>query len=174
LILVDTNVILDLVENDPVWADWSQQQLESASLQATLCINPVIYAELSIAFDAIEELESMLIQGEIHLEPIPREALFLAGKTFVSYRRKKGRKTGYYLISSSVLMQRSRDCRCSRETRAATRLTSRLSSSLLRRALNDPGWNRSRAELTAAAAAFRQMGTQFWLDKAEAALEAQH
>jgi hypothetical protein len=94
LILVDTNVILDLVENDPVWADWSQQQLEAASLQATLCINSVIYAELSIAFDAIEELESMLIQGEIHLEPIPREALFLAGKTFVSYRRKKGRKTG--------------------------------------------------------------------------------
>ncbi len=94
MILVDTNVILDLVENDPVWADWSQQQLEAASLQATLCINPVIYAELSIAFDAIEELESMLIQGEIHLEAIPREALFLAGKTFVSYRRKKGRKTG--------------------------------------------------------------------------------
>jgi predicted nucleic acid-binding protein len=94
LILVDTNVILDLVENDPVWADWSQQQLEAASLQATLCINPVIYAELSIAFEAIEELESMLKQGEIHLEPIPREALFLAGKAFVSYRRKKGRKTG--------------------------------------------------------------------------------
>ena len=94
MILVDTNVILDLVENDPVWADWSQQQLEAASLQATLCINSVIYAELSIAFDAIEELESMLIQGEIHLEPIPREALFLAGKTLVSYRRKEGRKTG--------------------------------------------------------------------------------
>jgi hypothetical protein len=93
LILVDTNVILDLVENDPVWADWSQQQLEAASLQATLCINPVIYAELSIAFDAIEELETMLIQGEIRLEPIPREALFLAGKAFVSYHRKKGRKT---------------------------------------------------------------------------------
>ena len=94
MILVDTNVILDLVENDPVWADWSQQQLEAASLQATLCINPVIYAELSIAFEAIEELESMLKQGEIHLEPIPREALFLAGKAFVNYRRKKGKKTG--------------------------------------------------------------------------------
>lgn len=94
MVLVDTNVILDLVENDPVWADWSQQQLEAASLQTTLCINPVIYAELSIAFEAIEELESMLKQGEIHLEPIPREALFLAGKAFVSYRRKKGRKTG--------------------------------------------------------------------------------
>lgn len=94
MILVDTNVILDLVENDPVWADWSEQQLEAAGLQGTLCINPVIYAELSIAFDAIEELETMLTQAEIHLEPIPREALFLAGKAFVHYRRKKGAKTG--------------------------------------------------------------------------------
>ena len=56
MILVDTNVILDLIENHPVWADWSEQQLEAASLQGTLCINSVVYAELSIAFDAIEAL----------------------------------------------------------------------------------------------------------------------
>jgi predicted nucleic acid-binding protein len=94
LILVDTNVILDLVQNDPVWADWSQQQLEAASLQATLCVNPVIYAELSIAFNAIEELERVLAEGEFQLEPIPREALFLAGKVFLDYREQKGTKTG--------------------------------------------------------------------------------
>ena len=94
MILVDTNVILDLVENDPVWADWSQQQLEIASLQTTLYINPVIYAELSIAFNAIEDLETALKQGEFRLEPIPREALFLAGKAFVKYRRQKGIKAG--------------------------------------------------------------------------------
>jgi predicted nucleic acid-binding protein len=94
LILVDTNVILDLVENDPVWADWSQLQLERASLQTTLCINSVIYAELSIAFDSIEALEAVLKQGEFRLETIPREALFLAGKAFVDYRRKKGTKAG--------------------------------------------------------------------------------
>jgi predicted nucleic acid-binding protein len=93
LILVDTNV-LDLVENDPLWADWSQQQLETASLQTTLCINPVIYAELSIAFDKIEDLETVLMEGEFRLEPIPREALFLAGKTFVKYRKQRGAKTG--------------------------------------------------------------------------------
>jgi predicted nucleic acid-binding protein len=93
LILVDTNVILDLVENDPVWADWSQQQLEVASLQATLCINSVIYAELSIAFDDIEDLENVLKQGEFRMEPIPREALYLAGKAFVKYRKQKGAKT---------------------------------------------------------------------------------
>ena len=94
MILVDTNVILDLVENDPVWADWSERQMEAANLQAILCINPVIYAELSIAFDTIEQLERMLAQAQIHLEPIPREALFLAGKAFLGYRRNKGGKTG--------------------------------------------------------------------------------
>ena len=93
MILVDTNVILDLVENDPVWADGSQHQLEAASLQGILCINPVIYAELSIAFHAIEELESMLTEGEFHREPIPREALFLAGKAFANYRQQNGGKT---------------------------------------------------------------------------------
>ena len=93
MILVDTNVILDLVENDPVWADWSQQQLEVASLQATLCINSVIYAELSIAFDDIEDLENVLKQGEFRMESIPREALYLAGKAFVKYRKQKGAKT---------------------------------------------------------------------------------
>jgi predicted nucleic acid-binding protein len=94
LILVDTNVILDVVENDTVWSDWSQQQLEAASLRDTLCINPVIYAELSIAFEAIEDLEGVLIQGEFRVESIPREALFLAGKAFVMYRKQKGARTG--------------------------------------------------------------------------------
>ena len=93
MVLVDTNVILDLVQNDPVWADWSQQQLESASLQGVLCINAVIYAELSIAFDRIEHLESVLKQGEFRVEPIPREALFLAGKAFVKYRKQRGVRT---------------------------------------------------------------------------------
>ena len=94
MILVDTNVILDLVANDPVWADWSQQQLEAASLQTTLCVNPVIYAELSIAFKKIEELETVLNEGEFRLEQIPREALFLAGKAFAKYRKLKGTRTG--------------------------------------------------------------------------------
>lgn len=94
MILVDTNVILDVIENDPVWADWSQQQLEVASVRATLYINAVIYAELSIAFKQIEELETTLNKGEFRLEPIPREALFLAGKAFAKYRKQKVGKTG--------------------------------------------------------------------------------
>jgi len=92
LILVDTNVILDLVENDPVWADWSQQQLEIAGLQDNVCINAVIYAELSIAFETIEELEAALTRGQFSMEAIPREALFLAGKVFLQYRKRKGIK----------------------------------------------------------------------------------
>ncbi len=92
--LVDTNVILDVVENDPKWAAWSQAQLEVTSLKFTLVINPVIYAELSIAYQRIEELEAMLKSAELRLDPIPREALFLAGRVFLKYRQRKGTKSG--------------------------------------------------------------------------------
>ena len=94
MILVDTNVILDVLEDDPVWGNWSQQQLEAASIRDALCINPVIYAELSIAFARIEELEAALRVAGVSLEQVPREALFLAGKVFLAYRRKKGSKSG--------------------------------------------------------------------------------
>ena len=94
MLLVDTNVILDVVENDPVWADWSQAQLDAASLKYTLIINPVIYAELSIAYQQIEELEAMLKAAALRVEPIPREALFLAGRVFLNYRKRKGTKSG--------------------------------------------------------------------------------
>lgn len=94
LILVDTNVILDVVEDDPNWAAWSQSQLEMAAARATLVINPIVYAELSIAFQRIEELESMLAMGAFRIKELPREALFLAGKAFLRYRRQGGAKNG--------------------------------------------------------------------------------
>jgi hypothetical protein len=94
LVLVDTNVILDVVGDDPTWGDWSQAQLDTISLQESLCINPVIYAELSIAFAKIEELEAALRVAEIRVDSIPREALFLAGKAFLAYRRNRGSKSG--------------------------------------------------------------------------------
>ncbi len=93
MLLVDTNVILDVVTDDPQWATWSQSQLEAASLKYTLIINPVIYAELSIAYARIEELEAMLVHARLRLEPVPREALFLAGRAFLKYRRRKGGKS---------------------------------------------------------------------------------
>lgn len=94
MLLVDTNVILDVVEDDPDWANWSQTRLDAAALQYTLLINSVIYAELSIAYLRIEELEAMLSTGGFRMEPIPREALFLAGTVFRQYRHRGGTKTG--------------------------------------------------------------------------------
>lgn len=94
MILVDTNVILDVVQDDPVWAEWSQTQLDAASLRDDLAINDVIYAELSIAFLRIEDLESLLNEARLQLLPIPREALFLAGKAFLAYRKQGGTRTG--------------------------------------------------------------------------------
>jgi predicted nucleic acid-binding protein len=94
VILVDTNVLLDIVQDDSEWAEWSQQQLDSASLTDSLAINEVIYSELSIAFERIEELESFVSGTSLSVETIPREALFLAGKVFLNYRRREGTKQG--------------------------------------------------------------------------------
>lgn len=92
--LVDTNVLLDVVTNDPKWADWSQHQLEAASLRDRLAINSVIYAELSIHYERIEDLDALLAEAEIGLIEVPRPALFLAGKMFREYRRRGGTKSG--------------------------------------------------------------------------------
>ncbi len=92
MVLVDTNVLLDVLQDDPQWAEWSQWNLESVSLTDSLAINAVIYSELSIAFERIEDLESVLSEASLSVEPIPREALFLAGKAFVDYRRRQGTK----------------------------------------------------------------------------------
>jgi hypothetical protein len=92
--LVDSNVLLDLVTADPAWADWSQRQIEMAATRGRLLVNAVIYAEVSIGFLRIEELDRILAETAIALADIPRPALFLAGKTFRSYRRKGGSRTG--------------------------------------------------------------------------------
>ncbi|MGH8865042.1 MAG: type II toxin-antitoxin system VapC family toxin [Burkholderiales bacterium] len=94
MILVDTNVLLDVVGDHPQWADWSQQQLEAAALRRRLVINSVIYAELSIGFRRIEEVEAVLKRAQIEVEEIPREALFLAGKAFQRYKARGGTRTG--------------------------------------------------------------------------------
>jgi len=94
MILVDTNVLLDVLQDDPKWAAWSQGQLESAALTDRLAINAVIYSELSMAFARIEELEQVVAEAKLVVETIPREALFLAGKVFLDYRRRKGIKQG--------------------------------------------------------------------------------
>jgi len=92
--LVDSNVLLDVVTDEQVWGDWSQDQLEQAALQGTLVINDVIYAEVSTRYETIEDVESMLLDLKIDVVPIPREALFVAGKAFLQYRAAGGIRTG--------------------------------------------------------------------------------
>ena len=100
MILVDTNVLLDLVTDDPRWAEWSQQQLDLASAHDQLAINDVVYAELSIGYARMEQLDAMigstgLVCAVMPLCAVmPRSALFLAGKAFQRYRSVGGRKTG--------------------------------------------------------------------------------
>ena len=91
-VLVDSSVILDIFENDPVWADWSEATLDTYANQLPLFINPVIYAEVSIGFQRIEELEEAFAGCGLRMLPMPKEALFLAGKAFLKYRRRKGSK----------------------------------------------------------------------------------
>jgi len=94
MILVDANVLLDVLEDDPQWGEWSQGQLETAALTERLAINAVIYSELSMAFARIEDLERVIDEASLAVEPIPREGLFLAGKAFLDYRRRQGSKQG--------------------------------------------------------------------------------
>jgi predicted nucleic acid-binding protein len=92
-VLVDSNVLLDVATNDPVWAEWSAQALEAAADQAPLAINALIYAEVSIGFARIEDVEEALPVRLYRREPLPYEAAFLAGKAFLQYRRRGGART---------------------------------------------------------------------------------
>lgn len=103
MFLVDTNVLLDLVTGDPQWADWSAATLEAAALLGSLAINDVIYAELSVRYGDIADLDGMIALAELDHVPIPKEALFLAGKVFQVYRRAGGSRTGvlpYFFIGA--------------------------------------------------------------------------
>lgn len=91
--LVDANVLLDVATNDPTWSDWSSRALETAANESPLAINALIYAEVSISFTRIEDLEEALPSAIYRREPLPYEAAFLAGKTFLQYRRQGGAKT---------------------------------------------------------------------------------
>lgn len=92
--LVDTNVLLDVVTDDPTWADWSIEQLEAAALRGPLLINDVVYAELAVRYERIERLETFLAEAGIEIAAMPRSALFLAGKVFQKYRKAGGQRTG--------------------------------------------------------------------------------
>jgi predicted nucleic acid-binding protein len=94
LTLVDTNVLLDIVTNDPQWMSWSRLQLTRASVAGPLVINDVVYAEVSVRFESIDTLEAALAELGMRLDPIPRAALFLAAKAYRLYRSRGGTRTG--------------------------------------------------------------------------------
>lgn len=94
MILVDTNVLLDIATNDPIWANWSIENLDAAATLDSVVINGVVYSEFSVGYERIEEVDRLLADVEIGWAEIPREALFLAGKAFQAYRRQGGGRTG--------------------------------------------------------------------------------
>jgi predicted nucleic acid-binding protein len=94
MILVDTNILLDLVTDDADWAEWSLARLEEAALVGPILINDVVYAETSIRYDRIEDLDAMLADAMIEIAPMSRPSLFLAGKAFQQYRAAGGTRTG--------------------------------------------------------------------------------
>ena len=93
MLLVDTNVLVDVLQDDPQWAEWSIARLRAHAAIHELAINPVVYAELALSFNSFESLDQVLVTMELTLREIPRPALFLAGKAYLQYRRRGGSKT---------------------------------------------------------------------------------
>ena len=92
--LADSNVLLDIATRNPVWADWSQRQLDDAWREGQVVVNQIIYAEMSLDFAGVAALDSHLSKLGLAVLEIPREALFLAARVFRTYRRRGGTRTG--------------------------------------------------------------------------------
>jgi predicted nucleic acid-binding protein len=92
--LVDTNILIDIVSDNPNWSLWSRERLNERSASGPLLINEVVYAELSLGFATEEELDKAILELSVSLERSPKSALFLAGQAFEQYRRTGGARTG--------------------------------------------------------------------------------
>ena len=92
-VLVDSNVLLDVATEDSRWGRWSSSTLAEIAVAAPLAINPIIYAEISIGYETIEDVEDVFPAAVFRREPLPFEAGFLAGKAFLGYRRRGGRRS---------------------------------------------------------------------------------
>jgi len=108
-VLVDSNVLLDVLTDDPRWYDWSSAQLDACASMAELCINPIIYAEVSVGFDRIEALDAALPPDSFTRLELPWEAGFLSGKAFLLYRHAKGSRTSplpdFYIGAHAAVCQ---------------------------------------------------------------------
>jgi predicted nucleic acid-binding protein len=90
--LIDSCVLLDVITGDARWADWSAEQIGAAMDLGRVVINPLIYAEVSVGYETLEELDELLPATDYEREPLPFVAGFAAGKAFVRYRRSGGGK----------------------------------------------------------------------------------
>ena len=116
-VLIDANVLLDIMTEDAHWLAWSAEAIERAADRHRLVINPVIYAEVSIRYSRIEELDAALPKTMFDREAIPYDAAFLAGKSFLAYRRRGGTRQSplpdffigaHAAVAGYVLMTRMR------------------------------------------------------------------
>jgi predicted nucleic acid-binding protein len=92
-VMIDSNVLIDIMTEDEQWFAWSSQAIERAADRYGLVINPIVYAEVSVRYSRIEDLDESLPESMFKREPIPYEAAFLAGKCFATYRQRGGSKT---------------------------------------------------------------------------------
>jgi predicted nucleic acid-binding protein len=108
-VLVDSNVLLDVLTEDPAWFEWSAGALEELAEDHVLAINPIIYAEVSIGFSRIEDLDAALPPEVLEQEPLPWPAGFLAGKCFLRYRERGGARRSplpdFYIGAHAALTQ---------------------------------------------------------------------
>jgi predicted nucleic acid-binding protein len=91
--LVDANVVIDYLRPDSEWFDWAASALSAAANAGAVVINPIVYAEVSVTFTTIDDVELALPRDYFIWAPLPREAAFLAGKVFQKYRRRGGRRS---------------------------------------------------------------------------------
>jgi predicted nucleic acid-binding protein len=134
MLMVDTNVLVDVLQDDPQWADWSITKLRAQAKLHALVINPVIYAEMSLSFSTLEALDDVVLTLALELREIPRPALFLAARAYAQYRRRGGSKRQCCPTSSSEPMLPSRVGPCSLGTPTVSKPTSRRLMSLPREA----------------------------------------
>jgi predicted nucleic acid-binding protein len=106
-VLVDSNVLSDLITRDPGWYEWSAEKISYLGNREVLFINPLIMAEVSVAFDSYEEMNAALPLESFKREELPWEAAFLAGRCFIEYRRRRGLRrspmTDFYIGAHALV-----------------------------------------------------------------------
>lgn len=91
--LVDSNVIIDVLSEDPRWFEWSAAALAAATERSALCINPIVYAEVAVGYSSAAAVDSVLPEDRFERLPLPFEAAYLAGRAYLAYRRKGGTRS---------------------------------------------------------------------------------